>query len=253
MSKKSSENGKRRIRVGSVLWRIFVILLVLLLCGYAVLFFNGLSGTYLKNAPADGQIRVACVGDSITYGHGVSNWPKRNYPAVLQDLLGDGYNVQNFGVSGCTVQSDGDQPYAATERYPQGIDYQADVVILMMGSNDSKAENWRDAETFKQQYTALLDSYLNGAHVPQIYLCTPAKAFYVDGQSEGPTSFDIRPQQVEEIAQVVREVAAERNLPLIDIYTLTAEHAEWFKKDGVHPNADGAAALAQTVYDTIHF
>lgn len=251
MQKQSSENGKRRIRIGKIVWSILIVLLVLLLCGYSVLFFNGLSGIYLKNTPLDGQIRIACVGDSITYGHGVSNWPKQNYPAVLQNILGDSYNVQNFGVSGCTVQSGGDQPYTATERYTQGLDYSADIVILMMGSNDSKPENWQDTEAFKAAYTALLDGYLNNAKTPQIYVCTPAKPFYLDGQTDGPTSFDICPEQVEQIAQIVRQIAEERGLPLIDIYTLTAEHAEWFEKDGVHPNADGAAAIAQAVKDAI--
>ena len=56
----------------------------------------------------DCQIKVACIGDSITYGHGIKNWPKNNYPAILQQLLGDGYHVQNFGVSGQEVQDNSD-------------------------------------------------------------------------------------------------------------------------------------------------
>jgi len=42
---------------------------------------------------AQDKIKVACVGDSITYGLGVSSWPENNYPVVLENLLGTEYHV----------------------------------------------------------------------------------------------------------------------------------------------------------------
>ena len=56
---------------------------------FAYLYNQGLSGLYINTQPKDGQIKVACVGDSITYGHSVSNWKENNYPKVLQELLGE--------------------------------------------------------------------------------------------------------------------------------------------------------------------
>ena len=41
------------------------------------------------------KIRVACVGDSITYGAGIRE-PESTYPMRLAELLGNKYEVQNL-------------------------------------------------------------------------------------------------------------------------------------------------------------
>ena len=226
---------------------ILLILAVIIGCGIALLYFNGLSGISRVSEPAEGQIRVACIGDSITYGHGISNWPENNYPALLQDLLGSTYHVNNYGVSGYAVQQSSDRPYTSLQQYQDSLAYDADIVIFMMGTNDSKPENWQDADSFRQALTSLLDSYGDS----DIILCTPASAFFLVGQTEGVTNHDIQPLIVDEIAQIVREVAAESGCGLVDIHTLTAEHPEWFTADGVHPSNEGAAAIAQAICSAV--
>lgn len=231
---------------------ILAVILVLGIGGFSFLFLNGLSGLHIRSEAQEGQIKVACVGDSITYGHGVTPWHKNNYPAVLQNLLGDDYNVQNFGVSGTTAHSTGDQPYIETNIYKQSIEYNADILIFMLGSNDSKPENWKGAEAFKEQYLALLDTYITEENSPEIYLGVPPRAFYEDeNQTSGLTSYDIQGDIVEEIGEIVKEIAAERGYKYIDIYALTADHPEWFASDYVHPNTEGAAAIANEVYENI--
>lgn len=231
---------------------ILAVILVLGIGGFSFIFLNGLSGIHIRTEAQEGQIKVACVGDSITYGHGVTPWHKNNYPAVLQNLLGDGYNVQNFGVSGTTAHSTGDQPYIETGIYIQSIEYNADILVFMLGSNDSKPENWTDAETFKKEYLSLLDTYITDENSPEIYLGIPAKAFYEDkSQTEGITTYDIQPNLVDEIAEIIKGIAAERGYKYIDIYSLTAENPQWFEADFVHPNADGAKAIANEVYENI--
>ena len=234
-------------KVGHVLLVIVVVLVLLLGSGFAFLYFNGLSGMSQTTDAKEGQIRIACVGDSITYGHGISNWPKNNYPVLLQGLLGDEYHVNSYGVSGRAVQPDSDQPYTALPHYQESLAYDADIVVFMMGTNDSKPENWHGADAFKEDLLALLESYGDA----QILLCTPAASFFVDGQTEGPARHDIQPAVVEEIAQIVRDVAAECGYTLIDIHALTLEHPEWFAKDGIHPSNDGAASIAQAVKTVI--
>lgn len=231
---------------------VLAVILISGIGGFSYLFLNGLSGLYIRKEAQEGQIKVACVGDSITYGHGVTPWQKNNYPAVLQELLSDDYNVQNFGVSGTTAHSTGDQPYVETDVYKESIEYDADILIFMLGSNDSKPENWTDAETFKKEYLALLDTYISEENSPQIYLGIPAKAFYEDkSQTSGLTSYDIQGDIVEQIGGIVKEIAAERGYKYIDIYSLTAENPQWFEKDFVHPNADGAKAIANEVFEHI--
>ena len=235
---------KKLVRVMLI---IVVVLALLLSGGFVYLYFNGLSGMSNTTEAEDGQIKVACVGDSITYGHGITNWPKNNYPTLLQGLVGDKYHVNSYGVSGRAVQPNSDQPYTALPHYQESLAYDADIVVFMMGTNDSKPENWHGADAFKADLLSLLDSYGDA----EIIICTPAASFFVDGQTEGLARHDIQPAVVEEIAQIVRDVAAERGCTLIDIHTLTAEHPEWFAKDGIHPSNDGAAAIAQTVADVI--
>ena len=235
---------KKLVRVMLI---IVVVLALLLSGGFVYLYFNGLSGMSNTTEAEDGQIKVACVGDSITYGHGITNWPKNNYPTLLQGLVGDKYHVNSYGVSGRAVQPNSDQPYTALPHYQESLAYDADIVVFMMGTNDSKPENWHGADAFKADLLSLLDSYGDA----EIIICTLAASFFVDGQTEGLARHDIQPAVVEEIAQIVRDVAAERGYTLIDIHALTSEHPEWFAKDGIHPSNDGAAAIAQTVADVI--
>ena len=231
-------------------WVLIVLLVLALLTtvGYLYLYNHGMSDKALEvDPPAQNQIKVACVGDSITYGHGIKDWEKNNYPVLLQNLLGEDYHVRSFGVSGRCVQDNSDQPYTALDFYAQSKDYQADILVFMMGTNDSKPENWQGAEAFKASLCSLLDSYGDA----RLILCTPATAFFLKGETEGVTSFDIQPAVVEEIAGIVREVAAERNAVLLDIHSLTGGNSQWFASDGVHPSNDGAAAIAEAVCRTI--
>ena len=225
-----------------------LVLAILTAAGYFYLYSHGMSGKTLEvDPPVQNQIKVACVGDSITYGHGIQDWANHNYPVLLQKYLGEGYHVRNFGASGRAVQDNSDQPYTALTLYAQSKDYDANIVVFMMGSNDTKPENWHGADAFKTSLCSLLDSYGDA----DIILCTPATAFWLNGQTEGLTNFDIQPLVVAEIAEIVREVAAERNDTLVDIHALTAENPQWFKSDGVHPNNDGAAAIAEAIYKII--
>ena len=230
---------------------LFMILLLIAL-GLTWLYFNGLSGITQKNGePEDGQIKVACIGDSITYGHGISYWPKNNYPVLLQGLLGENYHVQSFGVSGRAVQDNSDQPYRALPQYQDSLAYEADIIVFMMGSNDTKPENWFGEDAFKTAMLDLLDDYTQGDKNPIIYVCTTPACFFMEDSEGELTSHDLRPAYADIIAGIVQEVANECGYPVIDIHALTADNPQWFAKDGVHPNNDGAAAIATAVYEAI--
>lgn len=219
---------------------------------FGFLFLNGLSGIRINPEYKDGQIKVACVGDSVTYGHSVKGWLKNNYPHLLGSMLGDGYNVKNYGVSGSTVQPDGDQPYVITKAYEESRAYEADIIVFMMGSNDSKPENWKGEETFLLKYNSLIESYLQAEKKPVIYLCTPPVAYYPEGVTDGNTNYDIQPEYVQAVSELVKTVAQERGLELIDINALTTDRRDLFGKDNVHPNNDGARAIAEAVYNKIN-
>lgn len=237
----------RKVKIPLIILASILVVLIVL---YTLMFFNGMSGLYLDGKPADGQVRIACIGDSITYGHGVSNWAKNNYPEVLNGLLGEEYHVANFGCSGECVQNHGDQPYMKSGKYEESLAYQADVLVMMLGTNDCKPTNWKTIDTFEADYRALLESYLNGEKAPEVYLCTPAKV-YATGDDGATYSYDLNPEWISEITQLVRDLAEEYGFTLIDVYGLTEAHPEWFELDGVHPNAQGAAAIAELVASVI--
>ena len=231
-----------------------VILIVCLLIGatvFSAMFFNGLSGIRLNQKYEEGQIKVALVGDSVTYGYGIKNWPKNNYPALLSNSLGDSYCVKSYGVSGSTVQPDGDQPYDATKAYQWSHEFETDILVFMLGSNDSKPENWKGAEKFKEEYLKLLASYTDVENPPVVLLCTPPTAYFPEGVTEGISNYDVQPQIIEEIAEIVKDVAVDKEYTLININDLTDDRRDLFGKDNVHPNNDGAKVIASAVYDFI--
>lgn len=225
-----------------------VALAVVAVSAFAYLYTHGLSGMMPKVEIKDSTIKVACVGDSVTYGHGIKNWNKNTYPAVLGSLLGDKYSVVNYGNSGTTVQNDADQPYTATKQYSLSLESKPDIVIFMLGSNDSKPKNWKDGETFKAAYIELLDKYIEtGA---KVYIATSPEAYYAK-EGNDLTSFEIAPKVVDEIAAIQKEVAKEKGIEVIDIHALTENSVDYFLSDCVHPNIEGAKAIAQTVATVI--
>lgn len=239
-------------RISKIILVIVVVLVIVAVAGFRYLYNNGLSGQTANPEVKEGQIKVACIGDSITYGHGISDWEKNNYPAVLQQILGNGYHVANFGSSGTCVNPNGDQPYRSRAIYQESLDYNADVLVFMLGTNDSKPENWTDAATFSEQYKALLDTYLNGENAPKVYIGLCAQAYYIDGVTEGVAEYDIQPAVVDEIAALLQEMYVGTEVEIIDVHSLTEQHPEWFEKDGIHPNNDGARGIAELVAETIN-
>lgn len=199
----------------------------------------------------ENKIKVACVGDSITFRHGFDEEPENNYPTVLADLLGDDYRVTNYGESGTCVQTESDCAYVDQKVYPLSIDYKADVLVFMLGTNDSKPQNWKGKDAFRESYEKLLDSYIREENPSKVYICTSPKAFYLDGKKAGEAEWGIQPEIVEQIVQIQREVANKRGYPIIDIYATSSKHPEWFEEDGIHPTLEGAKGLAEIVAEAI--
>lgn len=234
-----------------VLWMILgVVALTAIFClSYGtVLFRNGnLGDIHPLNKAKEGQIKVACVGDSITYGASVKGWPENSYPSRLSKLLGNGYVVNNYGYSARTAMYDGDHPYVNEKLYQKSLDFQPDIVVIMLGTNDSKPYNWKGKDAYIADYSKLIDSYLLLDSHPDIYVVAPPPAFPLEGE----VMFDISKELLAgDIRDASSEIAASKNLHFIDMCAAFSGRPELFI-DGIHPNADGAAVFAQTVYSDI--
>ena len=227
--------------------KILLVTVVFLLAVFSGLFvyayFNGRSGLHPNPNSSVGDVRIACIGDSITYGSTVKNWPKNNYPVILGNMLGDGYTVCNYGISGGTLLNSADKPYMQTEMFSASVDFLPDVVVLMLGTNDSKQDNWTNEIDFYDQLNAFIDEYESLSSKPSIILCTPCKAY--------SDIYTIQDTVVFKVAEITKRTASERGLALVDIHAISEHHPEWFETDGVHPNNDGAAAIAEAVYQAI--
>lgn len=203
------------------------------------------------NVSAAETIKIACVGDSITAG---SN--DYNYPMYLQRMLGDGYEIKNFGKGGASVRhaeeavgdpnwgwgsvndADGDGMayfYYDDVAYTSSLEYDADYVFVMMGTNDVGSE---DYSYYKPDYyNYLIKPYLDkGAEV--IVMTSPTAYSYLMNDHE-KINTTIRQMQI--------EIAEEYNLTLIDMNTATAGRRESFP-DGLHGNSSGYMIIAQTIY-----
>ncbi len=189
-------------------------------------------------------VRIACVGDSITEGSGLSRPAVESYPARLQQLLGTNYIVRNYGVSGRTLLKKGDYPYWKEAYYTQSHNWYPDIVIIQLGTNDSKPYNWRYSTNFVADYEQLVASYTTLTNTLRVIVCTPCPVY-------GAGAYDIRPGTVAtNIAPEVRDLAARLGLGLIDLHTRLAGHSELFP-DTVHPNSKGMSAMAAVMYSSL--
>ena len=199
------------------------------------------AGTLNSNA----AIVVSCIGDSITAGVGVGTPALESYPAKLQRLLGTNYNVINYGVSGATLLLAGDMPYWLTSAYTASHSPPLpNLVIIMLGSNDSKPQNWKYGSNFYSNYRSLIATYTNLASTPQVLICTPPPCF-------GPNAPLIDPDIVAtNISPLVRQLGTNLNHQVIDMQTLLAGHGEWFP-DNVHPDSSGTSVMAAIDYTAL--
>lgn len=109
---------------------------------------------------AQKKIKVACVGNSITYGIGLSDRLVQSYPAQLQKILGDRYEVKNFGSSGATLLNQGHRPYTRQEEYRKALDFAGDIVVIHLGINDTDPRNWPNyRDFFVKDYLNLIDTF----------------------------------------------------------------------------------------------
>jgi acyl-CoA thioesterase-1 len=187
----------------------------------------------------DGAIRVACVGDSITHGSGTKDPKTQSYPSQLGKILGDKYAVENFGVSGATLLNHGDKPYQKQKLCKEALDSKPDVVVIMLGTNDSKPQNWKFKEQFVADYKDLVEQFQKLPSHPKVFVCLPPPV-------PGKGNFGINEAGVEEEMPMIKSVAADEHAGAIDVYGALKDHADLLP-DGVHPNADGAAILAKAV------
>lgn len=184
-------------------------------------------------------VKVACVGDSITAGATIEHPETDGYPARLQALLGEGFEVRNFGFSGRTLLNKGDRPYMKEPMYRDALDFEPGIVTIKLGTNDTKPWNWQYSAEFKQDLLTMVRAFQALPSSPKIYLCYPVAAFREDwGINDSLIRTDVQ--------KYISEVAAETGCKVIDLYTPFRDRPDLYN-DAIHPNVEGAALIAATI------
>lgn len=187
-------------------------------------------------------LRVACVGDSITEGAGLTVQSKTGYPVVLDSILGSKYAVLNSGRSATTLQKKGDFPYWICKEFSNTFVYKPDIIVIKLGTNDTKPQNWH-ADTYEQDYQALIDTFKTISSKPRIYLCLPVPVF--------KTRWGINDSTVVNgVIPIVEKLALKNSLTVIDLYHGMSNQGINFP-DNIHPNEKAAKAMAGIIANTL--
>lgn len=191
-------------------------------------------------------VKVACVGNSVTYGYLLEERERDCYPAQLQRLLGEGYEVANFGHSGATLLRRGHRPYVGLPEYAAALDYAADEVVIHLGLNDTDPRNWPDfAEEFVGDYLDLVASFRRANPACRVWICRMTPIFHSHPRFESGTR-----DWFAEIQEAIETVARACDARLIDLHEDLYDRPDLFP-DALHPTAEGAAILARTVYGAL--
>ena len=192
-------------------------------------------------APAADAVRVACIGDSITDGYGLDMRTANGYPALMQMMLGEGYNVRNFGLSARTLMDSGDRPYMKEEIWQDALDFLPEIAVIKLGTNDAKEMNWAHKEDFLRDLQKMIDALQALPSKPKIYLCTPIPAFKEIWTIKDSVIAD-------EICPLVRQAVRDNRLAgLIDLHSLFPAEESLYQADGIHPNDAGVRRMAEIV------
>jgi len=183
---------------------------------------------------------VACVGDSGTKGFGLPDPLVNCYPAQLERLLRQFdplWETRNFGVNGASVSRQGDIPYIDTTEYAEALASEPDVVILCFSVDAWLFNRGLTEESYVSDYISLINAFAALPSEPEIWICYPSKCFPDNNIDEIVKN---------QLIPLIKQIAFEKELPIIDFYTALEDFPEFFQRDG-HPNLDGAKLIAEIV------
>ena len=210
---------------------VLAAVLALALAGGGAGCWRGAAGGAVDEGAYAGPVRLACVGDSLTANPG--NWTEH-----AAGWLGSGWTVGNFGLGGATALSFGDRPYAAA-KLAEVLAFRPDVVVVLLGTNDSKPRHWYYREEFARDYGALLEALKGAESHPRVWACLPPPAF--------PGQWGIDEGRICEVGEAIRREARKHGVPTIDLHGPLEGMGECFP-DQVHPDGRGSAEMARIIY-----
>ena len=192
------------------------------------------------------KIKVACVGNSITYGSGVANREVNAYPVKLQGMLGEEYEVGNFGKPGATLLNKGHRPYTQQQEYKDAIAFAGDIVVIHLGINDTDPRNWPNyQDEFIEDYRSLIKSFREANPKARFLIARMTPLSDRHWRYESGTR-----DWHEQIQEAIACVARAEGIQMINFFEPLHPYP-FILEDNIHPNAEGAEMLAKIVYGGI--
>lgn len=192
------------------------------------------------------RIKVACVGNSVTFGYGLRNPEEESYPSRLQALLGEGYDVRNFGHSGATLMRNAYRPYTEQQAYRDALDFAADLVVIHLGLNDTDPRAWPNyRDDFVADYIALIEDFRRANPECRIWVCrmTPISHRHPRFKSGTRDWYWMEQERIGIVAKVAETGLIDLHKPLYSRPDLLP--------DALHPNAEGAGVIARAVFSAL--
>ena len=189
------------------------------------------------------HLSIVCLGDSITFGYKLADPVHQSFPGQIAKQAQGNWKILNCGVNGATVLEKGDLPISSQKAYQRAIKAKSDVIILMLGTNDTKHHNFQFRDEFVDDYIKLVKTLKNLPSHPYIIACSIPPIFknYPNG---------LTTEREQEINKLIRQAVTASGIDFLDIYPALSKNRAYFI-DGVHPNASGAKAIATLVYNKI--
>lgn len=185
-------------------------------------------------------LRIACVGDSITYGDKIEERETRSYPAALARLAQGRLEVGNFGVNGATALPTFFRAWTDTLACRQALAFAPDAVVVMLGINDLLGFRER-LDEYPAALCAVVARFQALPNPPRLFLCTLTPI------APPESAQDVNRLIRETMNPAIRAVAAETGAAVVDVSAVFPNRMELLP-DGLHPTAAGAEIIAQAVW-----
>ena len=197
-------------------------------------------------AIAQEKVKVACIGNSVTYGYGHKTPGETSYPSQLQQLLGTDYEVRNFGHSGATLLSKGHRPYINLPEYKAALEFAPDIAVIHLGLNDTDPRNWPNyRDEFYGDYINIIKALREANPAVDVYVCRMTPIFHWHRRFKSGTR-----DWYWQIQELIPTIAEWDNLEIIDLSRYLYNRPD-LMPDALHPNAEGAGIIAKQVYSAI--
>jgi len=211
---------------------------------------------YAQKLSGTTDLRIACVGNSITAGARVTDPSKHGYPAILSDLLqSGGYQkclVRNFGIGGATVLKFGTPniwPVLDSLRR-----FVPDVVIIEVGTNETVGaprRNWEHIDAFETDYREYISRVRAMNPACRIILCSPPDMVLTTPNlpAERLANLTERRPRIWELRERIRTLSKAEGIYFLDLTKAFRGRPDLMTPmDGVHPNQAGYAFLAEQAF-----